>query len=187
MVDFGFAKIVLDKSYTTCGTPEYMAPQLVTGRGHTKSVDHWALGIIIYEMLVGQTPFIHAGATKMSLFRRICSGTFAFPDKEKHGVDVNKDARNLITGLLQRKRRDRLGSSAKNGDSELWAHPWFQGLLTTHKDIFLKQEVTPPWLPEIANILDASYFGSHKHIEEAVRTKKKDAPSKAGQRAFKGF
>ena len=55
LVDFGFSKIVLDKTFTTCGSPEYMAPEMLLGKGHTLSVDHYALGVLIYEMLVGQT------------------------------------------------------------------------------------------------------------------------------------
>jgi cGMP-dependent protein kinase len=57
MVDFGFAKVIPGKSYTLCGTPEYLSPELVLGRGHNKAVDYWALGILIYEMICGYSPF----------------------------------------------------------------------------------------------------------------------------------
>ena len=59
LVDFGFAKIIKNggKSYTLCGTPEYLAPEIVLGRGHDKGVDYWAFGILLYEMEAGYSPF----------------------------------------------------------------------------------------------------------------------------------
>lgn len=59
LIDFGLAKIVKNDQMTMsfCGTPEYIAPEMVTGKGHGKPVDWWALGILIYEMLIGVTPF----------------------------------------------------------------------------------------------------------------------------------
>lgn len=57
LVDFGFAKVVRDKTFTLCGTPEYLAPELVLGRGHDKGVDYWALGILLYEQVAGYSPF----------------------------------------------------------------------------------------------------------------------------------
>jgi len=57
LADFGFAKRIMDKSFTLCGTPEYLAPEVVLGTGHNKAVDYWGLGILIYEMLVGISPF----------------------------------------------------------------------------------------------------------------------------------
>jgi protein kinase A len=58
VVDFGFAKIIKNsKTYTLCGTPEYLAPEIVLGRGHDKSVDYWAFGILLYEMIAGYSPF----------------------------------------------------------------------------------------------------------------------------------
>ena len=57
LIDFGFAKEVTDRTYTLCGTPDYLAPELVLGKGHNKGVDYWALGILIYELLCGYAPF----------------------------------------------------------------------------------------------------------------------------------
>jgi len=187
LVDFGFAKVVLDNTFTTCGSPEYMAPEILLGKGHSFSVDHWALGVLLYEMLVGQTPFIHVGATRMTLFRRICNSTFAFPNPKKHGIAVSEPAKLLIRGLLNKNCGERIGSSLTLGDEEISTNPWFQGLLTEYRDAFLTQKVSPPWLPDIDNELDASYFGPHDDIEKEVLSKRKTALDKKAQRLFEGF
>ena len=189
LADFGFAKVLLDKTYTTCGSPEYMAPEMLLGKGHNWSVDHWALGVVLYEMLVGQTPFIHVGATRMTLFRRICRGKIAFPDATKHGIDVHPDARQLIAGLLKKDIADRLGSSITQGDEPLRTNAWFQGLLTDYHHVFLAEKVSPPWFPDVDNELDASYFESHDELEkELISKEKKETPlDRKSQRMFEGF
>ena len=75
MVDFGFAKVVKDRTFTLCGTPEYLAPELVLGKGHGKGVDYWALGVLIYEMLCGFSPFAdHENGDQMTICRNILKG-----------------------------------------------------------------------------------------------------------------
>ena len=70
IIDFGFAKKLTDKTYTLCGTPLYLPPEVILNRGHNWSADHWSLGVLIYEMLFGDTPFYEDGMQQMDLFRQ---------------------------------------------------------------------------------------------------------------------
>lgn len=77
LVDFGFAKHCKAHTYTICGTPEYLAPEILLNKGHGKPVDWWCLGVLIYEMLVGQAPFIDEDP--MKIYQMILKGNISFP------------------------------------------------------------------------------------------------------------
>merc|ERR1719453_2943858 len=76
VVDFGFAKHIKDRTWTLCGTPEYLAPETIRNKGHGKGVDWWALGILIYEMVVGIPPY--NGDTAMQTYTQILEGNLNF-------------------------------------------------------------------------------------------------------------
>ena len=123
----------------------------------------------------------------MTLFRRICNGKNAFPNAKKHGIAVSDSAKLLIKGLLNKNCVERLGSSLTLGDEEISTNEWFQGLLTEYRDALLAEKVTPPWLPDIDNELDTSYFGSHDKLEKEVLTKKPEVLDNKSQKLFQGF
>ncbi|KAJ7947743.1 phototropin-1 isoform X1 [Quillaja saponaria] len=102
------------------GTEEYIAPEIITGSGHTSAVDWWALGILIYEMLYGYTPF--RGKTRQKTFANILHKDLKFPAS----IPVSLHAKQLIYRLLHRDPKNRLGS--QEGASEIKHHPFFRGV-----------------------------------------------------------
>ena len=106
VADFGFAKALPrgGRTYTLCGTPDYLAPEVILNKGHGPSADWWAAGVLIYEMLAGAPPFVEAdvGAT----YRRAVEGRFAVPPH------FSAAARDLVRRLLQVDLSQRLGCLA---------------------------------------------------------------------------
>lgn len=101
LVDFGFAKYVVERTYTLCGTPEYIAPEVLTNLGYGKSVDWWALGIFIFEMLVGHSPF--QDSTPFTIYERVLRGKFDLPRT------LDAKVRSFLKRLVERDRTKRLG------------------------------------------------------------------------------
>lgn len=162
LIDLGFAKVVTGKTFTCCGSPEYMAPEVILGTGHGKAADHWSLGCVLYEMLVGQSPFMHKNATQMSLFRRIVKKGFAFPSLERHGRGVEPDGQDIILRLLHKHPLDRLGSVA-GGEADIKEHAWFKKIMDRGR--IVKRKIKAPWVPKLRDPLDASNFESFLEIE----------------------
>ncbi|XP_072151573.1 phototropin-1A isoform X1 [Setaria viridis] len=118
------------------GTEEYIAPEIITGAGHTSAVDWWALGILLYEMLYGYTPF--RGKTRQRTFANILHKDMRFPAS----IEVSLAGRQLMYRLLHRDPANRLGSY--EGASEIKRHPFFRGI-----NWALVRAATPPKLVQV--------------------------------------
>ncbi|KAM1987380.1 hypothetical protein ACFX15_034652 [Malus domestica] len=108
------------QSNSFVGTEEYIAPEIITGAGHSSAIDWWALGILLYEMLYGRTPF--RGKNRQRTFTNILHKDLTFPGS----IPVSLAARQLINALLQRDPDARLGSNT--GANEIKQHPFFRGI-----------------------------------------------------------
>nr|AML79010.1 putative LOV domain-containing protein [Geranium carolinianum] len=110
----------ISQSNSFVGTEEYIAPEIITGAGHSSAIDWWALGILLYEMLYGRTPF--RGKNRQKTFANILHKDLSFPSS----IPASLQARQLINGLLQRDPANRLGSNT--GANEIKQHPFFRGI-----------------------------------------------------------
>ncbi|KAG7359243.1 serine/threonine protein kinase [Nitzschia inconspicua] len=155
IVDLGFAKFVPDKTFTFCGTPIFIAPEIILNKGHDKSADIWSLGVLIYEMLYGTNPFFDyddPNIDQKTLFKRIISGKFEFP---KHSKAVVSDkAKDLIEKMLVVDVNKRLGCLSR-ADLDLRDHPWFRKV---NFGKLYRKEIDAPWVPTIKSPFDGENF-----------------------------
>lgn len=130
------AEPVAARSCSFVGTHEYVPPEVACGGAHGNAVDWWALGVFIYEMIYGRTPF--AGACNEATLRNIAKQPLAFPDAPCSASEAH--ARALISGLLHKDPTRRLG--ARRGAAEVKTHPFFKGM-----NFALIRTVRPPSIP----------------------------------------
>jgi len=123
LTDFGLSKEAVTGAgakggtRTFCGTPEYLAPEILENKGHGKAVDWWSMGTLLYEMIAGLPPFYDQNMQRM--YDKILHAQLRFPQA------MSPEVKSLLKGLLQRKVEDRLGSK---GAQEIMSHPFFDDL-----------------------------------------------------------
>lgn len=158
LTDFGFAKYVPDVTYTLCGTPDYIAPEVVSTKPYNKSVDWWSLGILIYEMLAGFTPFYDANTVKT--YDNILNLPLKFPNF------FPDDVRDLLSKLIQRDLSKRLGN-LQNGVQDVKDHPWFAEVIWSK---LLNKSIETPYEPPIQpGQGDSSQYDKYPEDDEDIR------------------
>jgi serine/threonine protein kinase len=159
IIDFGFAKQLpyaridngvatrYSRCYTLCGTPEYVAPELILGKGYNTAADLWAFGVLLYEIIFKTTPFLEKEKTNDYITRIftnivLCGKNgIELPNKLDRKTDGTSNARNLITQLLNGNEKSRLGKY--NTPVELLKHPYFLSTGINVDDLY-KQSMTAP-------------------------------------------
>ena len=157
LADFGMAKKLKEdeKAMSFCGTPEYLAPEIITMEGHDKNADWWSFGILLFEMLCGLPPFYVENLDKM--YELIKTSTVKFPKR----IVLSEDAKDIIRKLLEKNPKKRLGS--QRGIEEIKSHPFFANI---DFDLIVQKKIKAPFIPELSSDTDVQYFDEEFTSEE---------------------
>ncbi|KAI9826381.1 MAG: camp-dependent protein kinase catalytic subunit [Thelocarpon impressellum] len=156
ITDFGFAKEVPDITWTLCGTPDYLAPEVVASKGYNKSVDWWSLGILIFEMLCGFTPFWDGGSP-MKIYENIIKGRVKYPPY------IHPDAQDLLQQLITPDLTKRLGN-LHGGSKDVMQHHWFAEVTWER---LARKDIDAPYVPPVrGGVGDASQFDKYPEETE---------------------
>uniref|UniRef100_H3C9L4 protein kinase C n=1 Tax=Tetraodon nigroviridis TaxID=99883 RepID=H3C9L4_TETNG len=180
IADFGLCKEGMgfgDRTSTFCGTPEFLAPEVLTDTSYTRAVDWWGLGVLIYEMLVGESPF--PGDDEEEVFDSIVN------DEVRYPRFLSNEAIGIIRRLLRRNPERRLGSGEKDAE-EVKKQPFFR---TMDWEALLQRKVPPPFLPSITGKEDVSNFDEEFTTEAPTLTPPREPRmlTRKDQESFRDF
>ncbi|NP_001296675.1 serine/threonine-protein kinase N2-like [Hydra vulgaris] len=180
IADFGLCKEGMgfgQKTGTFCGTPEFLAPEVLTETSYTRAVDWWGLGVLIFEMLVGESPF--PGDDEEEVFDSIVN------DEVRYPRFLSNDSIALMRRLLRKNPERRLGSSIKDAE-DIKKQPFYKDMKW---DSLIQRKLKTPFIPTVKHPEDVSNFDSEFTSEDPVLTpaKEKRGLSQGEQALFSGF
>uniref|UniRef100_A0A8C6LQA1 protein kinase C n=1 Tax=Nothobranchius furzeri TaxID=105023 RepID=A0A8C6LQA1_NOTFU len=180
IADFGLCKEGMgygDRTSTFCGTPEFLAPEVLTDTSYTRAVDWWGLGVLIYEMLVGESPF--PGDDEEEVFDSIVN------DEVRYPRFLSTEAIAIMRRLLRRNPERRLGSGEKDAE-EVKKQPFFRNV---DWEALLQKKVPPPFVPSVRGREDVSNFDEEFTTEPPALTPPREprALSRKDQDSFRDF
>ena len=140
-------------AFSTVGTPDYIAPEVIRQKGYGQEIDWWSLGVIMFEMMIGYPPFFSESSTETC--KKILDWKNTLNIRPE--ANISKEAEDILRKLIN-DPESRLGA---NGADEIKSHPFFKGIKWNR----IKETLTPPFIPELANNYDTKYFDEFEEDE----------------------